>query len=138
MTNKQNPNQECCEKCIRPSGELNPVDDIFIYDEECSNCPCHSPVKREENTQDSWEKKIDYNSHDMGELGKFIRVEYAKNIIKSEKLSGKKEAIEMVREKIERVRENLRFMNRTEDKAVFQTEGYNQALSDLLSLIYNE
>lgn len=28
-------------------------------------------------------KKIDFNSHDMGEMGKFIRVDYAKNILSS-------------------------------------------------------
>lgn len=29
----------------------------------------------------AWEEKLDYNSTDMGEMGKFIRVEYAKNIL---------------------------------------------------------
>ncbi len=28
-----------------------------------------------------WEKNLDYNSTDLGEMGKFIRVEYAKNIL---------------------------------------------------------
>ena len=30
---------------------------------------------------DKRKEKIDYNAHDMGEMGKFIRVEYAKNIV---------------------------------------------------------
>lgn len=28
-----------------------------------------------------WEKNLEYNSTDLGEMGKFIRVEYAKNIL---------------------------------------------------------
>lgn len=49
-------------------------------------------------------KAIDYNSHDMGEMGKFIRVEYAKNII-TQKLTEHKELIlKMVREKAPKLR----------------------------------
>lgn len=32
-------------------------------------------------TKEDIEKKIDFNSHDFGEMGKFIRVDYAKNIV---------------------------------------------------------
>ena len=44
-------------------------------------------------------KKIDYNSTDFGEMGKFIRIEYVQNII-TQKLTEHKELIlGMVREK---------------------------------------
>jgi len=46
-------------------------------------------------------KAIDYNSHDMGEMGKFIRVEYAKNIITQKLTEHKALILKMVREKAE-------------------------------------
>ncbi len=59
--------------------------------EKCGLCkhetPCpHSRIdnmmgKAFQRESIEWEKNLDYNSTDFGEMGKFIRVEYAKNIL---------------------------------------------------------
>ena len=63
--------EKCCEECEKHT---------FGYPDygywcENKDCPCHQTESIE------WEKNLDYNSTDLGEMGKFIRVEYAKNIL---------------------------------------------------------
>ena len=63
------------EKCLCCK-EWNPACFCICHMTEEPEVPSHSQTEIIE-----WEKNLDYNSTDLGEMGKFIRVEYAKNIL---------------------------------------------------------
>jgi len=56
-----------------------------------------------------------------------------KDFITSLLETARKETIEKITEVIKEKGRNLRFMSSTEIKAIYQTEGYRQALKDVLS-----
>lgn len=43
-----------------------------------------------------WEKRLEYNSHDMGETGMFIRLDYAKNILRETRQEAVDQAIDYI------------------------------------------
>lgn len=63
------------EKCLCCK-EWNPACFCICHMTEEPEVPSHSQTEIIE-----WEKNLNYNSTDLGEMGKFIRVEYAKNIL---------------------------------------------------------
>jgi hypothetical protein len=53
--------EQCCGKCKRPEKVTDAVDEIFIYDEDCDTCSCHSPSSEVEPTAPvgGWESEFD-------------------------------------------------------------------------------
>ena len=82
------------------------------------------------------DKKIDYNSHDLGEMGQFIRTEYLTNIlnIHDHRILSALRA-EIGRMKKEIFNEDEVGKVGTHAIASNQNAGYNQALTDLLSAL---
>jgi hypothetical protein len=56
------------------------------------------PVLEGETCRDVMIKDLEWNAHDFGEMGKFVRLEYAKNIVTGE-FGGRKRICDSLRKK---------------------------------------